>query len=129
VVFNFSGPGTEYGSLEDGNYSLQFNAAAIQAGGPGGRALAASAAVDPATYNARFHRLFGDANGNARVGEHDMLAFALALGSKKGTPDYRAYFDFNNDGVINKEDRAQFERGHPKAAKKLHRNGTVSERH
>src|SRR5262249_6449532 len=45
VIYGFAGAGTEFGSLEDGNYSLQFNEAAIQGGGPGGPGL--SPAGDP----------------------------------------------------------------------------------
>jgi len=62
VVYRFTGPGTEFGSLEDGNYSLTFNAG-VQLGGPGGPALSSDGSVS-------FYRLFGDGNGDRHGGRH-----------------------------------------------------------
>ncbi|MFO0841496.1 MAG: autotransporter-associated beta strand repeat-containing protein [Gemmataceae bacterium] len=108
VTYNFSGPGVEYGSLEDGNYTLQFNRAAIQGGGPGGPAL--SVAGDPfAAQAAAFHRLFGDANGDAVVDAvTDLAAFQAAYRTRIGQAAYRAYFDFLNNGIVDSVSYYQF---------------------
>src|SRR6266542_6117814 len=42
ITYTFTGPTTEYGSLQDSNYTVQFHAAAIQGGGPGGPGLLAA---------------------------------------------------------------------------------------
>src|SRR5262249_43909616 len=77
VTYGFSGAGTESGSLEDGNYRLSFNEAAIQGGGQGGPAL--SPGGDPfVTGPALFHRLFGDSNGDGKVDGVDSSAFQAA---------------------------------------------------
>jgi hypothetical protein len=101
VVYAFSGPGTEFGSLEDGNYNLQFFNQAIQAGGAGGPALATM-------VNQNFFRLFGDSNGDGKVDATDLNAFALASRSRKGFANYRSYFDFYNDGAVDAAAYAQF---------------------
>jgi autotransporter-associated beta strand protein/YVTN family beta-propeller protein len=110
VVYAFSGPGTESGSLEDGNYSLQLIASAIQGGGPGGPGLAT--AGDPfATAAAQFWRFFGDSNGNRVVDNSAVNAFLAAYRSRRGfTANYRAYFDFNNDGYVDSVDNYQLQR-------------------
>lgn len=55
-----------------------------------------------------FFRLFGDANGDARVNATDMTLFRAALGSVSGSSSYRNYFDFNNDGRIDNFDFTTF---------------------
>jgi autotransporter-associated beta strand protein len=108
VIYGFSGPGTEYGSLEDGNYQLTFNENAIQGGGPGGPGLAT--AGDPfAARAAQFFRFFGDSNGNRVVDNSAVSAFLVAYRSRQGfTANYRAYFDFNGDGYVDSVDYYQF---------------------
>jgi hypothetical protein len=109
VIYSFSGPGTEFGSLEDGNYSLRFNEGGIQGGGPGGPGL--SPAGDPyAAQAAQFFRLFGDVNGDHQVDGTDLAAFQAAYRSRQGMANYRAYFDFESNGLIDSQDYYQFQR-------------------
>src|SRR5262249_47549040 len=126
VIYSFSGAGTELGSLEDGNYSLQFNEAAIQGGGPGGPGL--SPAGDPfAVQAAQFFRFFGDVNGDRVVDSTtDYAAFRMALRSRIGTPPYRAYFDFNADGIIDSVDATQLTTVHARYSKRLNTDGSVT---
>ncbi len=108
VVFNFSGSATEFASLQDGNYSLQFNAAAIQSGGPGGPALGASGFVDPTTWKALFFRYFGDTNGDAMVDNKDQVVMQKAVNTLSGQANYQSYLDFSNRGYITSADYQQF---------------------
>jgi autotransporter-associated beta strand protein len=109
VVYSFnSGPGVEFAGLEDGNYSLQINAGAVQGGGPGGPALTASGSVDPASYNALFFRYYGDTNGDRAVNNTDFTAMQAAMNSQIGQTKYRAYLDYSNAGYITSADYNQF---------------------
>src|SRR5205807_1965812 len=109
VIYRVSGPGTEYGSLEDGNYSLKFNEGAIQGGGPGGPGL--SSAGDPfAVTPSTFFRLFGDTNGDMKTTNIDLALMQPAVGAPTASPNYRSYLDFTNRGVITSVDYAQFMR-------------------
>jgi hypothetical protein len=121
VIYAFSGPGTEYGSLEDGNYTLQFIESAIQGGGPGGPALAMSG--DPfAVQAAQLHRYFGDSLGRSKVDDTDLAAFNAAYRSRIGMTTYRAYFDCNGDGVVDSMDYYQLQRHYHT---RLNSDGTV----
>jgi hypothetical protein len=122
VIYGFSGPGTEFGSLEDGNYSLQFNESAIQGGGPGGPGLAP--AGDPfATQAALFWRFFGDIFGNRIVNDSNLTAFRQAYRWTIGASAYRAAFDFDGNGVVDVNDYYQFQRRYHL---KLNPDGTTS---
>jgi autotransporter-associated beta strand protein len=101
VVYAFAGAGTEYGSLEDGNYSLQFFGPSVQGGGPGGPGLATA-------VNQSFFRFFGDSNGDRVVKDSDTTAFLAAYRSRSGMANYRGYFDFNADGLVDSTDYYQF---------------------
>jgi hypothetical protein len=93
----FSGPGTQFGSLVDGNYTLRVVASQISTGG-------VSMTADHVTS---FHRFFGDMNGDRHVDIADFGQFSLAYGAHSTDTNYRAYFDWNNDGVIDIADFAQ----------------------
>jgi hypothetical protein len=123
LVYTFTGPCTEYGSLQDGNYSLQFNASAIQGGGPGGPALGSSTFVDPSSYNAKFHRLFGDSNNDFQVDGTDLTAFNASFRTRIGQPQFRAYFDFDGNNIEDTSDQYQFNRRYKT---KLNADGTIS---
>ncbi|MDB5304597.1 MAG: hypothetical protein JWM97_2146, partial [Phycisphaerales bacterium] len=56
----------------------------------------------------KFHRLFGDLNGDKRVNAGDYLAFSNAFGSTSVSANYNASFDFNHDGRVNSGDYLQF---------------------
>jgi predicted outer membrane repeat protein len=128
VLYGFSGAGTESGSLEDGNYSLQFNESAIQGGGPGGPGL--SPAGDPfAVQAAMFWRFFGDSNGDRKVDNAEMTLFNAAYRSRLGMTNYRATFDFNGDTIVDSVDYYQFLRRRGSTATKgqqLNPDGTVT---
>jgi hypothetical protein len=123
VVFTFTGNTTEFGSLQDGNYSLSFNASAIQGGGPGGPALGLSTFVDPGSYTANFHRLFGDSNGDGQVDNTDLAAFNAAYRTRIGQATYRGYFDFDGNGTVDTSDYYQFQRRYKT---KLNADGTIT---
>jgi YVTN family beta-propeller protein/autotransporter-associated beta strand protein len=107
IIYSFSGPGVEFGSLEDGNYTLQFNEGAIQGGGPGGPGL--SPTGDPfANQAAQFHRFFGDSNGDMQTDNTDLVAEQAANRSRRGMTNFRAYFDFNGDATVDSSDYYQF---------------------
>ena len=107
VTYSFSGAGIEYASLEDGNYSLKFNQAAIQGGGPGGPSLSASG--DPFNTNAAlFHRMFGDANGDRQVDNTDSAVFQASYRSRIGLAVYNSAFDYMNNGLVDSVSYYQF---------------------
>ena len=124
VTWAVSGTGTEYASLEDGNYSLTFNTSAIQGGGPGGPALGTNPLSGGA---ALFHRLFGDSNGGSQVDNTDLAAFNASYRSRYGQTTYRAYFDFDMNNLpttsVDTSDQYQFQ---ARYMKKLNANGTLT---
>jgi hypothetical protein len=102
----FSGPGTNFGSLADGEYTLRVLSANVSTGGV---ALDGDGDGQPGgDYVTNFHRFFGDYNGDRQVDIADFGQFNLAYGSNIGNPTYRAFFDWNNDGVIDIADFGQF---------------------
>jgi hypothetical protein len=54
-----------------------------------------------------FHRMFGDANGDARVDISDFGLFSGTFNLNSGQSGFLAYFDYNNDGVIDIADFGQ----------------------
>ena len=60
--------------------------------------------------SAMFHRLLGDADGNATVSALDYAKFRQAFGSSAGSAAYSADFDYDNNGSINALDFAQFKK-------------------
>ena len=94
----FSGAGTDFGSVADGNYTLQVLAANIQAGGVN---MAANGSLS-------FFRFFGDYNGDRHVDIADFGFFSVSFGTQSGDANYRSYFDWNNDGHIDIADFGQF---------------------
>jgi hypothetical protein len=55
-----------------------------------------------------FHRLYGDATGDARVDVADLGPFAGTYLKAAADPGYLGYFDFNNDGRIDVADLGPF---------------------
>ena len=51
----------------------------------------------------RFHRLFGDADGDRDVDRTDLALFKQSL----NRPKYVWYFDYDNDGLVNQSDLLQ----------------------
>ncbi|MFQ3650072.1 MAG: hypothetical protein SNJ75_07040, partial [Gemmataceae bacterium] len=107
----FSGPGVELsGSLQDGEYTLSFDVSKVQSfvnlnflnipalqGGSGISTLA-------------FHRLFGDANGDKKVDATDKALFDAAMRSRQGMSNFREYFNFDWNRVIDLQDQTAFNR-------------------
>src|SRR5262249_12812233 len=108
VVVRFTGlSGVVAGSLADGRYTLIEHQGKIHGGG--GAALLAD-------HRDAFFRLFGDVNGDAKVDATDLAAFQQAYRSvsgvrqlpMRGLSSYRAYFDVDQNGVIDAVDYYQF---------------------
>ena len=55
-----------------------------------------------------FHRMYGDANGDARVDVADLGLFAGTYLKTAGQPGYLDYFDYNADGRVDVADLGQF---------------------
>ncbi len=96
-----------FASIRDGVYDFKVDTAFVHPLGVPGT----SGTTAPVNT---FHRLFGDANGDetpagpahtAIVAIDDNFAFRSAFNS---VPNYRAYFDFDGDGVIGIQDNFQF---------------------
>lgn len=91
------------GSLMDGKYSMTFN--------PNIRTLHPTfglSASPPSPNPVVFHRLFGDADGSGQTTNSDYSAFLAAFNTISSSPNYREYFDFDNDQDVDSADRAQF---------------------
>lgn len=83
----FGGPGTQFGSLSDGNYTLNVNVPGVTA-----------------NTSFAFHRFFGDANGDKTIDATDFAAFGAVFGlSLANSP-----FDFDQNGLVDASDFAQF---------------------
>jgi hypothetical protein len=88
VRLEFSGDGTEAGSLADGLWTLRVRA---------DRVRAADGAVLAEDYTSELHRLFGDSDGDGDVDLADEQRFNAAYGSRSNQPAYRSYFDWDQD--------------------------------
>jgi protocatechuate 3,4-dioxygenase beta subunit len=87
-------------SLPDGIYNLALNPAAITNPATG-------QALTSALPTLRFHRLFGDSDGDGSVQTNDLNAFNTAYAYSRPSPNYRDYFDYDNNGAINNTDLLQ----------------------
>lgn len=101
ATFSFSGPGTEYGSLEDGNYSLVIG-----------------------DFSTSFHRFFGDVDGDREVKSLDLSVMQSSMGTRIGMANYRAYLDFASRGYISSVDYASFQRRY---TYRLNEDGTITQ--
>jgi acetyl esterase/lipase len=113
-TLTFSGAGSLGGSLADGHYTLTIHGNLVhdssgQALDGAGTGTAGSDRVDT------FFRLFGDADGDGVVDEHDRALFRSAFRTRVGEAGYLWYFDFDGDGAVDGRDNGQFNRrfGHP----------------
>jgi VCBS repeat-containing protein len=100
ATLSFSGRGTDQGSLADGLWTLRVIGTKVHDAGTG-------QTMGP-DYTYGLHRLFGDANGDRRVDSVDKAAFDAAYGTRRGQAGYVDYFDFDNNGAIERKDRDQF---------------------
>jgi hypothetical protein len=97
ATFTFTSD-TTFGSLNDGRYRLTVIANQIRIG-------STPMVADSVT---NFHRMFGDANGDAQVDISDFGQFSGTFNLNSGQTGFLAYFDYNNDGVIDIADFGQF---------------------
>ena len=56
----------------------------------------------------RFHRLFGDSDGNRTIDATDRVAFDAAFGQTDAAS--LATFDYDHDGDVDATDQMQFDR-------------------
>src|SRR5205085_6545762 len=97
----FGGAATQFGSLADGRYTLtalasQITAGGIQLDGNGdGTSGDNYVLTSPAGSATGVFRIFGDANGDARVDVADLGAFAGTYLRASPDPAYLAFMDFN----------------------------------
>ena len=91
VVLTFSGAAAAYGGLNDGNWALRVRALRVHRADDRSVTMAADSVT-------RFHRLFGDADGDRDVDATDKTAFLAALGRTDAAS--LAAFDYNGDGLI-----------------------------
>lgn len=95
----FSGTGVLGGSLPDGVYDLIVDGAAVED-------LSGNAMVG--SYTQRFHRLFGDLNGDRRVNLVDYTRMRMTLGKSAGQALFNDALDCEGGGLVNVADLAQF---------------------
>lgn len=89
------------GSLTDGVYQMTIHADRV-----------ANLSSEPmgADHVADVHRLFGDEDGDRTVEPSDLTAFNAAYRSRRGMSNYKAWFDFDQDGDVDGADQTQFYR-------------------
>ncbi len=98
-VLSFSGTGVVGGSLADGIYDLSVSAAGVH--DLAGNALSGS-------FTQRFHRLYGDYDGNKTVNNGDYFWFKQTFGKSVGETGFLDLFDYDANGTINNGDYFQF---------------------
>ena len=106
VTLTFTGALSQFGSLEDGRYTIMVLASKVSnangkldgdCNGIGGDDFVLASAGATGVF-----RLFGDSDGNAAVNSNDFAAFRTFFGLGA------SIFDFNNDGQTNSNDFAEF---------------------
>src|SRR5262249_61432631 len=108
-TLTFVGSDIVAGSLADGRYTLTVHGGLVhdgfgQALDGAGTGTAGSDRVDT------FFRLFGDADGDGVVHEHDRALFQSAFRTRVGEAGYLWYFDYDGDGAVDGRDHGQFNR-------------------
>jgi len=106
VTLTFNGAISEFGSLAYGRYKLTAFASMINNGKFDGigDGVSGDNYVLASSGTSGVFRLFGDADGNARVDAADFAAFRTYFGVGP------SMFDFNNDGQTNSNDFAEYRR-------------------
>ena len=106
VILTFTGDGLESGSLPDGDYTLTVDgdlltdAQGRSVDGDGDGVAGGTAEV------LRFHRFFGDADGDRDVDASDFVLFRQSYVTPSSP--FIPVFDFNNDGVLDTTDLNAF---------------------
>jgi len=99
VIITFSGAGTEGGSLRDGKWLVKVLPGRVHRADH-----LANRMVAP--HVTRFHRFFGDVDGNRTVDDVDQIAFNAALGQTDAAS--LATFDSDGDGDVDTTDQMAF---------------------
>jgi hypothetical protein len=95
------------GSLSDGRYQLRVKG--DKSHDLGGVALDGDADALPGGDRAvSFHRLYGDANGDATVDLFDLGQFRTTFNAFAGSTAYLAYLDADGNGTVDLIDLGQF---------------------
>jgi len=100
-VLSFSGTGVVGGSLPDGIYDLSVAAAGVQD-------LAGNGLVG--SFSQRFHRLYGDYDGNKTVNNADYFWFKQTFNKSLGETGFLDLFDYDGNGTVNNGDYFQFKK-------------------
>lgn len=99
VKLTFSGPRVSYGSLDDGLWTFRIRRNFVHRADY-------SATVLAADRSDKFHRFFGDIDGNRYVDAVDQAAFNGSLGQTDALSLSR--FDYDNNGQVDSVDQAEF---------------------
>jgi len=100
-VLSFSGIGVVGGSLADGIYDLSVAAAGVH--DLAGNALSGS-------FSQRFHRLYGDYDGNKTVNNGDYFWFKQTFNKSVGETGFLDLCDYDANGTVNNGDYFQFKK-------------------
>jgi hypothetical protein len=105
-TITFAGAGIIGGSLPDGHYTLAIRGDQVHDNF--GQALdGTGTGAEGSDRSDTFFRLFGDSDGDGRVGFQDLLSFFSTLGKRAGDPGYLWYFDYQGDGRVELDDLIQ----------------------
>jgi hypothetical protein len=97
-------------SLRDGTYRLTIRADKVK-DASGGLLDGDEDGLAGGNYVDEFFRRFGDADGDGDVDLADKLAFQSTYGKRSRDAGYLAYFDYNGNRKVSREDRALFLQG------------------
>ncbi len=100
-VLSFSGIAVVGGSLADGIYDLSVASAGVH--DLAGNALSGS-------FSQRFHRLYGDYDGNRTINNGDYFWFKQTFGKNTGDTGFLALCDYDGNGTVNNGDYFQFKK-------------------
>ena len=100
-VLSFSGIGVVGGSLADGIYDLSVAAAGVH--DLAGNALGGN-------FSQRFHRLYGDYDGNKTVNNGDYFWFKQTFNKNTGDTGFLDLCDYDANGTVNNGDYFQFKK-------------------
>jgi hypothetical protein len=106
VTLGLGGPNLAFGSLPDGNYTLEILGNQVF-DSLGAQVDAANNGVAGSTGSYAFHRFFGDGNGDGQVDAADFLVFRAAYLGGTATGANSA-FDADGDGVFTLADHVAF---------------------
>ena len=101
ATLTFSGANTDFGSLQDGTWTLTVDHTKVTATA-GGAAMAAD------YTQTGIKRLFGDSDGNGTVDALDLFRLRTSFGKVSTDPGFLAYFDFDGNGTVDALDLLRF---------------------